>query len=383
MTRRWTVLAVAAGTLVLTAAAARGADKDIAWRADYDAARKEAVEKGRPLFLSFHTEDCFHCRRLESGPFRDPAVVALVNDRFIPLRVDGNKSPRLAEALRIQAYPTMIIAASDGKILAFLEGYQDARPLHDHLQRALAVQTPDWMARDFQEASKAIAGGDYAKAVSLLKSVLQDGKDRPVQTKAKAVLDEIEQQAAGRLVRVKQLEDKGQYAEAMDLLTELLSRYGGTQPAADGAKMLTTLAERPELKTTQRARRAKDLLAQAREAFAARRYSDALELCDILETTYKDLPEGGQGKELAGDIRSSPAKLAAACEHLNERLASMYATLGESWLKKGDKDQAAVCFEKAVRAAPASLVAREAQARLTGLSTKAPAIPTQFQKPEK
>ena len=244
-----------------------------------------------------------------------------MNERYVPAAVDAAKSPRLTEALRIQAYPTMIIAAADGKILAFLEGYQDARPLHDHLQRALAVQTPDWMARDFQEASKAIAAGEYAKAVSLLKKVLEDGKDRPVQTKAKAVLDEIEQQAAGRLVRVKQLEDKGQYAEAMDLLTELISRYAGTQPAADGAKTLTTLAERPEFKTNQRARRAKDLLAQAREAFAAQQYSDALEFCEILETTYKDLPEGQRGAELAGEIRSSPDKLAGACEKLNERLA--------------------------------------------------------------
>jgi tetratricopeptide (TPR) repeat protein len=380
---RGVLSAVVAGTLVVCAWPACGADKEIAWRADYDTARKEAVEKGRPLFLSFHTEDCFHCRRLEAGPFKDPAVVALVNERYVPLHVDAAKSPRLTEALRIQAYPTMIIAAADGKILAFLEGYQDAGPLHDHLQRALAVQTPDWMARDFQEASKAIAAGQYATAVSLLRKVLEDGKDRPVQTKAKAVLDEIEQQAAGRLVRVKQLEDKGQYPEAMDLLTELISRYAGTQPAADGAKMLTTLAERPEFKTNQRTRRAKDLLAQAREAFTAKHYSDALEFCEILETTYKDLPEGKQGAELAGDVRSSPDKLAAACERLNERLASMYATLGESWLKKGNRDQAAACFEKAVRAAPASQVARDAQARLTSLSTKPPAIPTGFQKPEK
>ena len=383
MMRRRTVSAVVAGTLVLTAWAARGAEKEIAWRADYDTARKEAAEKGRPLFLSFHTQDCFHCRRLEAGPFRDPAVIALVNERYVPLHVDAARAPRLTEALRIQAYPTMIIAAADGKILAFLEGYQDAGPLHDHLQRALAVQTPDWMARDFQEASKAIAAGDYAKAVSLLKNVLQDGKDRPVQTKSKAVLDEIEQQAAGRLVRVKQLQDKGKYAEAMDLLTELISRYAGTQPAADGAKMLTTLAERPEVKTNQRARRARDLLAQARDAFAAKHYADAMEFCEILESTYKDLPEGKQGTSLAGDIRSSPDKLAAACEHLNERLASMYATLGESWLKKGERDQAAACFEKAVRAAPASQVARDAQAKLTTLSTKPPAIPTQYQKPEK
>jgi tetratricopeptide (TPR) repeat protein len=374
---------LAAGTLVLLAWPVRAADPEIKWRAEYDAARKEAADKGKPLFLEFQTESCFYCRKLENGPLRDPAVVKLVNDRFTPLKIDATASPRLTEALRIQAYPTMIIAAADGKIIAFLEGYQESGPLLDHLQRSLAVQTPDWMARDFQEASKAIAAGEYGKAVSLLKNVLDDGKDRPVQTKAKAVLDEIEQQAAGRLVRVKQLQDKGQYPEAIDLLTELMSRYAGTLSATDGAKMLTSLAERPEIKANQRTRRATDLLAQAREAFKAEKYSASLELCGILETTYKDLPEGQQGAQLAADIRNSPDKLAVACEHLNERLASMYATLGETWLKKGEKEQAAACFEKAVRAAPASLVARDAQMKLTNLAGKPPAIPTTFTKPEK
>jgi tetratricopeptide (TPR) repeat protein len=375
--------AAVAGMLILSLAPATGADKQVDWRADYDTARKEAADKSRPLFLEFQTDECFHCRRLENGPFRDPAVVGLLNERYVPLRVDAAKSPRLTEALRIQAYPTMIIAAADGKIIAFVEGYVDAKPLLEHLQRSLAVQTPDWMARDYQEAAKAVGTGDYAKAVSLLKGVLEDGKDRPVQTKARAVLDEIEQQAAGRLVRVRQLQDKGQYEAAMDLLTELISRYAGTQPAAEGAKMLTTLADRPEFKSNQRTRRAQDLLAQAREAFKGERFSAALELCEILETTYKDLPEGRHGSELAAEIRSSPEKLAKAAELLNERLASMYATLGETWLKKGDNDQATACFEKAVRAAPASLVARDAQLKLTGLTTKTPALPTQFQKSER
>lgn len=373
---------IVAGLLFL-GTAALGADKPVAWRLDYDSARKEATAKGLPLFLEFHTEDCYHCRRLEAGPLKDPAVSSLLNERYIPLRVDANRSPRLAEALRIQAYPTMIIASADGKIITFLEGYQEAKPLSDHLQRALAVQTPDWMARDYQEASKATGAGDYAKAVSLLKGVLEDGKARPVQTKAKAVLDEIEQQAAGRLVRVKQFQDKGQYSEAMDLLTELISRYAGTQPAADGAKLLTRLAERPEINSNQQSRRAQDLLAQARQAYKSERYYVALELCGILETTYKDLPEGREGAELAAEIRSSPDKLASACEHLNERLASMYATLGDTWLKKGDKDQAAAYFEKSVKAAPTSLAARDAQSKLADILLKPPAIPTKFQKPEK
>jgi tetratricopeptide (TPR) repeat protein len=373
---------IVAGILIL-AASGLAADKPVQWRADYDAARREATAKGLPLFLEFQTDDCYHCRRLEAGPLKDPTVASLLNERYVPLRVDANRSPRLAEALRIQAYPTMIIASADGKIITFLEGYQEAKPLADQLQRALAVQTPDWMARDYQEASKAIGNGDYAKAVSLLKAILDDGKDRPVQAKARAVLDEIEQQAAGRLVRVKQFQDKGQYQEAMDLLTELISRYAGTRPAADGAKLLTSLADRPEIKGNPRSRRAQDLLAQSREAFKAEKYGTALELCEILETTYKDLAEGRQGAELAGEVRSSPDKLAVACEHLNERLATMYATLGDTWLKKGDKEQAAAYFEKAVRAAPASLAARDAQGKLTGLLLKPPAIPTKFQKTDK
>jgi tetratricopeptide (TPR) repeat protein len=370
------------GGLFACAVPGWGAEKDrVDWRTDYDAARKESVEKGIPLFLEFSTDDCVHCRRLENGPFRDPAIMALLNERFIPLKVDAKVSPKLAQALRIQLYPTMVVAGADGKILGFLEGFMEAKALSEHMTRCLAVGQPDWMTRDFEEASKAAAKSDYAKAVTLLKAILEDGKDRPVQSKARQVLQEIEQQAAGRLLRVKQLQDKGQASEALDALTELLSRYAGTQTAADGAKLLTKLAEDPAVLNTQRARRSRDLLAQARDAFKAEKYHEALDLCEILETTYKDLPDGKQGVALATEIRSSPDKLAKACDNLNERLASMYATLGETLLKKGERELAAANFEKAVRAAPASVIARDAQAKLASLNVKTPATPVQYQKP--
>ncbi len=371
------------GVVLLATGSSHCEEKLLAWRADYDAARKEASEKGRPIFLQIYSQGCIHCQRLEAGPLRDPAVVRLLNERYVPLRVDAAQSPKLAEALHVQMYPTMVIASTDGKIVSFLEGYREADVLADHLQRALAVQTPDWMARDFQEAARAIAAGNYAKAIPMLKGILADGKSQPVQTKAKSLLDDIEQQAAGRLVRVKQLDDKGRSAEAVDLLTELLSRYPNTPAAKDGAHMLTRLADSPAAKVNHRGRRAQDLLAQAREAFKTERYGAALELCQILETTYKDLDEGKQGHDLAAEIRLSPEKLALACDHLNERLASMYDTLGDTWLKKGDKGQAAAYYEKAVRSAPASLVAREAQTKLVSLIGKPAAQATGFKAIEK
>lgn len=375
----------AAGLLLLATLPALAADQGVEWRSDYDAARKEATTAGRPLFLQVSSEDCFHCRRLDAGPLREPAVVGLLNDRYIPLRVDAARSPKLVEALRVNAYPTMIIAAPDGRILAFLEGFHDARALVEQLQRTLGgpPPAPDPAAANFQAAAKAVEAGDYARAVPLLKTLAEDGKDKAAQAKARATLDEIEQQAAGRLARARRLQEDGRPQDAADLLTDMAGRYAGTRAAADGAKLLASLPERPDPKSSQRERRARALLAQAKEVAAGERYNAALELCNVLVTDFKDLPEGRLGAELADGIRSSPEKLALACENLNERLAAMYATLGEAALKKGEKPQAAGYFEKAVRAAPASLVARDAQAKLTALSVKTPAMTTEFHKPEK
>ena len=127
--------------IVILTGTGRAADK-VEWRTDYDVARKEAVDKGKPLFLDFGTEDCVHCKRLHTSTFKDPAVIRLLNENFVPLKVDANREPRLTQVLRIQAFPTIILAGSDGKIHAWVEGYMDAGRLSEHLLRATANRPP-------------------------------------------------------------------------------------------------------------------------------------------------------------------------------------------------------------------------------------------------
>src|SRR3989442_4578679 len=203
-----------------------GQAQEVQWRYDYNAARREAVQKNRPLILDFGTEHCFWCKKLDVTTFREPTIVGVLNEQFIPLKVDAEREVPLANALRIQNYPTLVLAAPDGKILGTFEGYLEAIRLHDYLQRALAaVSNPEWMVRDYQEASKAAAASEYARAVALLKSIGEDGKDRPIQAKARLLLQEMEQQAPDKLARAKQLDDKGQSGEAIDTLTELLRQF--------------------------------------------------------------------------------------------------------------------------------------------------------------
>jgi thioredoxin-like negative regulator of GroEL len=366
------VLAVLAGT---TSA------QEVPWRYDYNAARREAQEKNLPLVLDFGTANCFWCKKLDDTTFRDPTVASTLIQKFIPLKIDAAKHTALVEALRIQSYPTIVLAGPDGKILGTLEGYMDAARFQDHLQRALAsLGNPEWMKRDYDEAARAISLSDYSRAVALLKSVTEDGKNRPIQVKARQLLNDLEQQAAGRLARAKQLEDKGQTTEALDILTELLRSYAGTQAASEGGQMLTVLAEKPDIKSHQRTRRARELLAQAREDYRTQQYLWCMDRCEVLASTYSDLPESAEAVQLLVEIKNNPEWLRQACESLSERLGMLYLSLAETYLKKGQPQQAAFYLERILQGFPGTRQAEMAQTRLAQLQGQ-PTRPANFKKP--
>lgn len=367
---------------VLATVGRASAAEPLAWRTDYNQARKEANERGLPLFVVIGTDNCFYCKKLEAGPFRDPAVLSQLVDNFIPLKIDAHKEPALAKALRVQVYPTLVLAGADGKIHGFIEGYLDADRLVENLKRTVtATTTTDGAARDFEQASRALSGGDYPRAVSLLKGIVKDSGEKPVGVKSKQILDDIERIATGRLTRAKELEQRGFTQEAIDSLAETVRTYAGTQAAADAASLMTGFAAKPEGQEKLRLRAARELLAGAREAFRSGRYSDCLERCDQLAAVYPDLAEGKEAMGLAGEIKSNPERLAAACEQMNQRTAAMYLTLAESWTKKGQTAEAITCLEKVSKLCPNSRQADIAQGELAKLRANGAPTPTGAIKP--
>lgn len=356
--------------------------KPIAWRTDYDAARKEAIEKGLPLFVVIGTENCYYCRKLEAGPFRDEAIQKQVGGNFVALKIDANAEPNLARALKVQAYPTLVLASPDGKIHNFIEGYVESDRLAEHMKRAVAASTTaDWMARDYNEASKAIGNADYPRAVSLLKGLIREAGEKPVGIKAREVLERVEKQAAVKLSRARDLEQKGYAPEAVDAFADLLKAYAGTQAAADAASELAGLAEKPETREKQRIRQARDELALAKEEFRTGRFYDCLQHCEHLSLVYADRPESKEAASIAAEVRNNPDRLAAACEQMNDRTAVMYLALADSWSKKGQDKEAAACLEKVVKLVPDSKHADKARTHLAKIGVKNPATTTGFTKP--
>jgi tetratricopeptide (TPR) repeat protein len=371
---------VTAAALLLPASAP--AADPVAWRTDYAAARKEAVEKGLPLFVVVGTDNCFYCRKLEGGPLRDATVAGQLRDNFIPLKLDATRDPNLAKALKVQLYPTVVLAGPDGKIHAFIEGYLEADRLSDQLKRTVtASTTTDWAARDFEQATKALAASEYPRAVTLLKGITREEGQKPIGVKAKQVLDDVERQAAGRLARAKEFEQRGQTQEALDTLAEAVKTYAGTQAASDAATMMTGLAAKPETQEKLRARAARDLLAAAKEDFRASRFYECLQKCDQLATGYAESAEAKEAAGITTEIKGNPERLAAMCEQMNQRTATMYLTLAEAWVKKGQAAEAIACYEKVAKLCPNTRQADIALADVTRIRTSGKTVPTGGMKP--
>src|SRR5258708_33877722 len=147
--RRWLLLV--AGSLFLGVPAASA--EEIEWRTDYRKARQGAADKDRPLVVDVGTEQCYWGKQLDQRTFQDPAVVALLNERFIPLRVNDQVAPELAQALRIQSYPTIVLANAEGKILGYQEGFVEAPRVKERLQRAIGLGSPpERMTVDYDAA---------------------------------------------------------------------------------------------------------------------------------------------------------------------------------------------------------------------------------------
>jgi hypothetical protein len=223
------------------------------------------------------------------------------------------------------------------------------------------------MQRDYQAAAKANAASDYPRAVALLKAILEDGKGRPVQQKSAQLLKTLEEQAAGRLAHARQLNDRGQTAEAMETLTEMVRVFAGTQAANEAGQLLTSLANNAELRNQQRSTRARELLAQARQDYRTQQYLCCLDRCEVLGAGYGDLPEGAEAQQLADEIKNNPEWMQRACDNLTDRLSGLYLSLADTWIRKGQAQQAQLCLERVVQAFPGSRQAEAAQIRLSQL----------------
>lgn len=94
--------------LTLCASTVFAAD-GVAWQTDLDAARAESQKSNRPLMLFITSANCPYCVKMSHETFRNAAVIAELNEHFVPVQIDRGMHPALERKLAVRLYPTIVI----------------------------------------------------------------------------------------------------------------------------------------------------------------------------------------------------------------------------------------------------------------------------------
>lgn len=100
---------------------------------------------GKPILYDFTAAWCPPCHRLDTEGLSDPRIASLVNSSYLLSRVvdrkrEDGKNPPATDELEgrysVNAFPTLVVATPDGRLIARLQGYPGRESLLHFLQES-------------------------------------------------------------------------------------------------------------------------------------------------------------------------------------------------------------------------------------------------------
>ena len=125
-----------------------------------DAFARSAAEQ-KPVLLFIGAAWCRWTAEMDRFSFRDPRVVRLVADRFLPVRVDAERRPDVSARYTLDGWPTTAFLTPDGDLLGggtYLDADALTQVLAD-VAEAFAEQRADIAARAAAARTDAVSGG--------------------------------------------------------------------------------------------------------------------------------------------------------------------------------------------------------------------------------
>jgi thioredoxin-related protein len=95
---------------------------EIQWHSYEEGMARAKFEK-KKIFLHFTADWCFYCGVMENEAFKDPGIISVLNENFVPIKVDFDKESGTANFYRVQGLPDTIFIAEDGQVIGRRPGY--------------------------------------------------------------------------------------------------------------------------------------------------------------------------------------------------------------------------------------------------------------------
>lgn len=126
-----------------------GAEKSskVNWQPWSTAAFEQAAAEGKLLLLEMEAVWCHWCHVMDDKTYSRQDVADAIHASYVPMRVDHDARPDLANRYRDWGWPATIILKPDGTELVKRAGYIAPQPFLDLLAAVVADPTPEAAAR--------------------------------------------------------------------------------------------------------------------------------------------------------------------------------------------------------------------------------------------
>ncbi len=91
--------------------------RDVAWEPWGSEPFARARAERKPVLLCIATTWSEPCDRMDRTSYADPAIAFLINDAFVPVRVDADRRPDVSERYSLGGWPTTSFLTPDGAVL--------------------------------------------------------------------------------------------------------------------------------------------------------------------------------------------------------------------------------------------------------------------------
>ncbi|MEK6207246.1 MAG: DUF255 domain-containing protein [Chloroflexota bacterium] len=90
---------------------------EIGWRPWGEKAFQEAQVADKPVLLAISAVWCHWCHVMDETSYSDPEVIQLINERYVPIRVDNDERPDVNRRYNMGGWPTTAFLTPDGEIV--------------------------------------------------------------------------------------------------------------------------------------------------------------------------------------------------------------------------------------------------------------------------
>jgi hypothetical protein len=124
---------------------------EIGWRPWDEKAFQEAQVADKPVLLAISAVWCHWCHVMDETSYSDPEVIRLINERYVPIRVDNDERPDVNRRYNMGGWPTTAFLTPDGEIV------HGATYVPPDAMRAYLTQVADLWSSQRSELARRVA----------------------------------------------------------------------------------------------------------------------------------------------------------------------------------------------------------------------------------